>query len=88
MERGGSQQIQGGNQHKRVREAGGLNPLSPPPPSVVPDAGGAVSTCSRSTEKAINAMLSHKPRFHSQITKDLESFLHDWSPSSNNPQLH
>ena len=32
MQRGGSQQIQGGNQNKRVQEAGGLNLLVPPPP--------------------------------------------------------
>ena len=31
MQRGGSQQIQGGNQDYRVREAGGLNPPAPPP---------------------------------------------------------
>ena len=32
MQRGGSQQIQGGNRELRVQEMGGLNPLAPLPP--------------------------------------------------------
>ena len=34
MQRGGSQKIQGGNRDYRVREAGGLNPPVPPPPTL------------------------------------------------------
>ena len=32
MQKGGSQNIQGGNRDYRVRKAGGLNPRVPPPP--------------------------------------------------------
>ena len=35
MQRDGSQKIQGGNRDYRVREAGGLNPPVPPPPTIL-----------------------------------------------------